>query len=99
MSGFSARLVSNLRPTQPIYAVSPNDRALHQMQLDWGVLPVKGYEEDSPENIVSHAMYVVERDKLVSSGDMVVITAGDPANNEVRGEGSMTNMMYVIQAR
>ena len=72
---------------------------LHQMQLDWGVLPVKGYEEDSPENIVSHAMYVVERDKLVSSGDMVVITAGDPANNEVRGEGSMTNMMYVIQAR
>jgi pyruvate kinase len=44
-------------------------------------------------------MYVVERDKLVSSGDMVVITAGDPANNEVRGEGSMTNMMYVIQAR
>ena len=24
MSGFSARLVSNLRPTQPIYAVSPN---------------------------------------------------------------------------
>ena len=60
---------------------------------------MKGYQEDSPENIVSHAMYVVERDKLVSSGDMVVITAGDPANNEVRGEGNMTNMMYVIQAR
>lgn len=99
MSGFSARLISNFRPQQPIYAVSPNERALCQMQLDWGVLPVKGYREDTTENIVSHAMYVVERDKLVNPGDIVVITAGDPANNEVRGEGNMTNLMYVIQAK
>lgn len=99
MSGFSARLISNFRPPQPIYAVSPNERALRQMQLDWGVLPVKGYQEDSTENIVSHAMYVVGRDKLVNRGDLVVVTAGDPANNEVRGEGNMTNLMYVIQAK
>jgi len=99
MSGFSARLISNFRPQQPIYAVSPNERALRQMQLDWGVLPVRGYQEDTTENIVSHAMYVVGRDRLVKPGDMVVVTAGDPANNEVRGEGNMTNLMYVIQAK
>lgn len=99
MSGFSARLISNFRPKQPIYAVSPNDRALRQMQLDWGVVPIRGYQEDSPENIVSHAMYMVGREKLVNPGDLVVVTAGDPANNEVTGEGNMTNMMYVIEAK
>lgn len=99
MTGFSARLISNFRPQQPIFAVSPNERALRQMQLDWGVVPLRGYEEDSPENIVTHAMYVVGRDKLVDPGDLVVVTAGDPANNQVRGEGNMTNMMYVIQAK
>lgn len=99
MSGFSARLISNLRPTQPIYGVSPNERALRQMQLDWGIVPVRGYQEDSPENIVTHAMYVVGRDKLVMPGDLVVVTAGDPANNQITGEGNMTNMMYVIQAK
>jgi len=99
ISGFSARLVSNFRPKQPIYAVTPNERALRQLQLDWGVQPIHGYQEDSTENIISHAMYVVRREKKIKPGDLVVITAGDPATNEVRGEGNMTNMMYVIEAK
>ena len=99
MSGFSARLVSNFRPKQPILAVSPSDIALRQMQLDWGVIPVPGYQEDSTENIVSHAMYMVKREHLVKEGDRVVITAGDPKTNEVRGEGAATNMMYVIETK
>ena len=99
MSGLSARLVCNFRPPQPIYAVTPNERAQRQMQLDWGVLPLHGYQEDSTENIISHAIYVVKRDKYVKTGDLIVITAGDPATNEVRGEGNMTNVMYVIQVK
>ena len=48
---------------------------------------------------ISHAIYVVKRDKYVKTGDLIVITAGDPATNEVRGEGNMTNVMYVIQVK
>lgn len=99
MSGLSARLVSNFRPSQIIYAVTPNERAQRQLMLDWGVIPLHGYQEDSTQNIISHAMYVVQRENLVKSGDIVVITAGDPTTNEVRGEGNMTNCMYVIQAK
>ena len=58
-----------------------------------------GYEEDSTENIISHAMYVAKRDKLVKKGDLVVFTAGDPATNVVTGEGAVTNMMHVIEAK
>jgi pyruvate kinase len=99
MSGLSARLVANFRPEMPIYAVTPSERAARQLQLDWGVLPLQGYREDSTENIISHAMYVVTRDKYIKSGDLVVVTAGDPATNEVRGEGNMTNVMFVIEAK
>ena len=99
MTGQTARLVSNIRPKAPIYAVTPNERAQRKMQLDWGVLPLRGYQEDSTENIISHAMYVVKREKLVEAGDMVVLTAGDPSTNMVRGKGNMTNMLHVIEAK
>lgn len=99
MTGQTARLMSNFRPAVPIYAVTPNEWAQRKLQLSWGVTPLKGYEEDTTEHILSHAMYVVKREGYVEEGDMVVFTAGDPATNIVKGKGAMTNMMHVIQAK
>lgn len=99
VSGQTARLMSNFRPEVPIYAVTPNEWAQRKMQLYWGVTPLKGYEEDTTEHIISHAMYVVKREGYVREGDMVVFTAGDPATNMVKGKGAMTNMMHVIEAK
>lgn len=99
MSGQTARLMANFRPKQPIYAVTPNAWAQRKMQIYWGVTPLRGYEEDTTEHIISHAMYVVKREGHVKEGDMVVFTAGDPATNMVKGKGAMTNMMHVIQAK
>lgn len=99
MSGQTARLMSNFRSPIPILAVTPNEWAQRKMQIYWGVTPLKGYEEDSTEHIVSHAMYVVKREGYVEKGDMVVFTAGDPATNMVKGKGAMTNMMHVMQAK
>lgn len=99
MSGQTARLMSNFRPKIPVYAVTPNDWAQRKMQIYWGVVPLKGYTEDTTEHIISHAMYVVRREGYVESGDLVVFTAGDPATNIVKGKGAMTNMMHVIQAK
>lgn len=99
MSGQTARLMSNFRSPIPIFAVTPNDWAQRKMQIYWGVTPLRGYEEDTTEHIISHAMYVVKREGYVKEGDMVVFTAGDPATNIVKGKGAMTNMMHVIQAK
>ena len=77
MSGQTARVISNLRPSVPIYGVTPNERTRRKMQLYWGVKPITGYEEDSTENIISHAMYMVVREGLVHKGEMVIFTAGD----------------------
>ena len=73
VSGQTARLISNFRPKVPIYAVTPNDWAQRKMQIFWGVTPLSGYEEDSTENIISHAMYVVEREKFIKPGTLLYL--------------------------
>ncbi len=98
MSGKTPRLVGNLRPDVPIYAVTPSPRTSRKVQIDWGVTPIHGYEEDTTENIVSHAMYCVKRAKLIKTGDVVVVTAGDPATNIDHNNTKSTNMMHVIEA-
>ena len=99
MSGFTTWRLSKWRPETPIIGMSPDAQVVRQMQLYWGVKPITGYEEDSTENIISHAMYMVVREGLVHKGEMVIFTAGDPATNEVSGQGYMTNMLQVIQAK
>ena len=96
--GRTAILISNFRPEAPIYAVTPNDTILHRLQLVWGVTPLKGYEKDSTEHIISQAMSVVRRKRLAKKGDLIVFTVGDPATNMTR-EGAVTNMLHVIEAK
>lgn len=98
VTGQTARLISNFRPQAAIYALSPNEETLRRMQIYWGVQPFKSLEEDTTANIIQHAMKVIRGRKLVNEGELVVITAGDPATNVVTGEGAMTNMMHVVQA-
>ncbi|MDO4489487.1 MAG: pyruvate kinase [Lachnospiraceae bacterium] len=99
MGGKTAMTISNLRPSIPILAVTPSERVLRKLRLFWGVRTVTGYVEDSTENIISHALYMITREKLVASGDMVVFTAGDPHTNEVKDQGNATNMLQVVQVK
>lgn len=99
MGGNTAIMISSFRPQVPIYAITPNDTVMHRMQLAWGVTPLKGYEKDSTEYIILQAMNVVRRKRLIKKGDLVVFTAGDPATNMRTGEGAVTNMMHVIEAK
>ena len=58
MSGQTARLISNLRPSVPIiYGVTPYEWQEEKCS-SISVRPVTGYEEDSTENIISHAMCI-----------------------------------------
>lgn len=98
-SGQTARLISNCRPDVPIYAITPSAAAQRRMQLYWGVLPIRGYYEDSTADIVSQSIRTVRKLGLIQKKDMVVLTAGDPATNVVTGEGAITNMLYVVEAK
>ena len=98
-SGQTARLISNFRPRMPIYAVTPNDWAMRRMQVYWGVRALMGAPEGTTSAIIANAVEVVKAAGLISKGDKVVVTAGDPVTNLVQGEGHVTNMLYVIETK
>ena len=99
VSGNTARLISSFRPSMPIYAITPNAKVERTMQLYWGVLPLKGYQKETTENIILNAMETISRKKLVKTGDLVVVTAGDPATNSSQSESNVTNMMNVMEVK
>ena len=99
MTGYTARMISSLRPKTPIYAISPSEQAVRRMQLYWGVYAMPGETEDSTRHMITNSMKIVLRRKLIKKGELAVFTAGDPATNMVSGRGRSTNVMQVVEAK
>ena len=98
MSGFTARMLSKWRPAVAVLGMTPNDRVLRQMQLLWGVRPVKIQWESSTEELIPACIREARESGMVRSGDRVVITAGvvNEPKEEDRGVSS-TNMMRILE--
>ncbi|WP_392553345.1 pyruvate kinase [Orbus wheelerorum] len=90
-SGTTAQMVSKYRPSTPIYAVSPYEKTLRQLQLVWGVIPIKGNEkEKNTELMIRDAIKQCMNKGDLTTGDQVIITAGVPL-----GKVGTTNMIFV----
>lgn len=106
-SGRTARLISNLRPSMPIYAVTQRERVMRRMQILWGVTPMLAPVEDADmKGTLQLAQDAVRTRGLVAPGDLAVFTAGDsassplmPAEGASGAESVPTNVMYVVQIR
>lgn len=89
-SGNTARMVSKYRPKALIGAVTPCEKTVRQMQLLWGVYPVLSSQFNNSDEMVGNSIQAAEEAKLVTSGDLVVVTAGLPP-----GISGTTNMIRV----
>ncbi len=100
-TGRSARLVSNFRPVLPIHAVTPNDWAVRKMTVYWGVEPkLGGLDIKNITYIVHNAMAEAKASGVVDSGDVVVVTGGDPETSVVLPDSQVsTNVVYVAQVK
>ncbi|MCC7522238.1 pyruvate kinase [Candidatus Uhrbacteria bacterium] len=78
LSGRSARLVSRYRPELPIYAATPDARVLRQLNLSWGVRGLSVGKAASVPELVEQALSSLKKEKNISSGDEVIIVAGEP---------------------
>ena len=99
MTGYTARMISSLRPKTPIYAISPSEQAVRRMQLYWGVYAMPCETEDSTRHMITNSMKIILRRKLIKKGELAVFTAGDPATNMVSGRGRSTNVMQGVEAK
>lgn len=91
-SGFTARMVSKYRPKAPVVAIAYDVRTLMKLCLLWGVVPVMGTKEATTDDLIAAAVRHGRNQGLVSSGDLVVITAGTPL-----GQSGATNLIKIEQ--
>ena len=77
-SGQTARMISKYRPEMPIVGCTVNKKVYHQLALSWGVTPILCEAQDTADALFDHAVNPAKQEKLISDGNLVVITAGVP---------------------
>lgn len=91
-SGFSAELISNLMPSQPIIALTPDARVRQRLILHRSVYPVKVRQPKSFKDMLRLVERICNELNLTQIGDTVVITGGAPF-----GQARPTNLLMLHQ--
>jgi pyruvate kinase len=89
-SGYTARLISELRPRARIVALTPHLETVRRMALYWGVEPMLVPRLTSTDAMVSQVKRLCAQRSLCRTGAPAVIVAGVPLN--VPGN---TNLMTI----
>jgi pyruvate kinase len=89
-SGSTARMVSKYRPAAPIYAATPSEAVARKLLLVWGVKSVLVTETEGTDEMFKETVAKCTMKGLISTGDLVVITAGVPV-----GVPGTTNLLKV----
>jgi pyruvate kinase len=76
--GKTAKMLSSLRPSAPIYAVSASEDVASALVLCWGVVPVV-----TPERDVARLEALMIERQLMPAGSMVVFINVSPELNRV----------------
>ena len=76
--GSTARLLSRLRPSMPIIAMTPCQKCYHQLALNWGVTPVYVRDGENLSEAFEQLSQYALGHKWVEQGDLVIVTAGTP---------------------
>ena len=97
-TGRTARIVSNFRPKLPVYAVSPSEITIRKCSFYWGVEAFKSTTQGTLSATIYDALNVMKKNGRVDTGDLAVVTAGDPQTSPSQGDYiTSTNMMMVAQ--
>lgn len=89
-SGATTEIIANYRPECPIISAVIDERAVRQLNLAFGVLPVQATEQHFTADLVEYAVRKATETGYVTDGDTIVIVAGTS-----RQEGKPSNMMQV----
>lgn len=94
-SGTSARRIARHRPSQPILALTPDERALRRMALVWGVQGMKSPNLKDMDAAIALAHKAALKNPVLSlkRGDTFVISAGVPF-----GQSGSTNLALIQRA-
>lgn len=80
-TGLSVNMISRFHPKVSIVGATPNEKVYRQMDLLFGVLPVKTKTYNTTDAMFDLATDIVKAKGLAHVGDSVVVTSGVPKQN------------------
>ncbi|MCH3967784.1 MAG: pyruvate kinase [Atopobiaceae bacterium] len=99
-TGRTARLISNFRPSLPVVAVSESAVTVRKCSFYWGVTCLKADTRGTLSDVIYGSLKLAKSKGLADTGDMVVVTAGDPQTSPKQGDYvTSTNMVMVSQVQ
>ena len=91
VSGFTARKISNLKPTCPILATCPNEDVCRSLSLNYGVYTTNVPVLQTTDAVISQSLEKAKEFIELEKGDTVIITGGFPNT----GIKKTTNLMKI----
>lgn len=91
LHGNTARIIGMFRPEQTVIAVTPHEKVLRQLLIQWGVLPVHSSVADDSETMIQNAVKRALDMGAVKLSDKVVMCAGIPLSSPL-----MVNTIKVL---
>ena len=99
-SGRTARLVSKFRSNLPVYAMSPSEETIRRTCFYWGVWAYRTTEQGSLSSTMYNALQVAKAHGAIDTGDIVVLTSGDPQTSPRQGDyTTSTNVAMIAQVQ
>jgi pyruvate kinase len=92
MSGRTALLISNMRPSVPILAFTPSEGVYNALNLAWGVTPIMCDYVERLDTLGDRVNEILMARGLARPGDSVVVAGGHP----IAARGT-TNFVKVLQ--
>ena len=96
ISGFTARMLSKWRPSVVVYSLSPSIHTIRQMQLLWGVIPVKADRSPSTDDLILSSLNKLKEKGYLLGGEKAVVTAGIIPGQTSEQKATHTNVMKVV---
>jgi len=95
ISGFTAKVISNLKPKAIIVGLCPNEKVGRSLALNWGVYPEVIPIFDSTDEILTESINKAKEFMELEKGDIVITTGSFPNT----GVQNLTNLMKIEEIK
>lgn len=94
LSGKTAKKISHFRPSSSVIAISPDEKTVSGLTINYGIIPVKVPMMDTTDEIVKVSLDITKEKIDIKENDKIVITGSFP-NKEV----DYTNFMKIEEIK
>lgn len=77
-SGQTAKEISNYRPSCPVVAISPDEKVVRSLVLNYGIFPIKCPTVTSTDEIINISVDISKKALRLQNGDRIVIAGSFP---------------------